>query len=134
MRHTANGTPLLVGYIATTDSEYDLGNARTLLAETLPAALVPRLVRVDELPVRTSGKCDRDALPWPPPESSGPDYDEAGDDIVAPLDEVEAALARIWCETVGLGVVSAESHFFDIGGDSLSATRVSILAREPAIG
>ena len=28
---------------------------------------MPRIVRVDELPTRTSGKVDRDALPWPPP-------------------------------------------------------------------
>ena len=32
---------------------------------TLPAALVPRLAQVDTLPTRTSGKIDRDALPWP---------------------------------------------------------------------
>ena len=33
--------------------------------ETLPAALVPLLAVVDELPVRTSGKVDKAALPWP---------------------------------------------------------------------
>ena len=30
-------------------------------------ALVPRLAVVDDLPTRTSGKIDRDALPWPVP-------------------------------------------------------------------
>ena len=34
-------------------------------ASAMPAALVPRLAGVDDLPTRTSGKIDRDALPWP---------------------------------------------------------------------
>ena len=65
VRRTASGTPLLVGYVASADPTFDIAKARTTLAETLPAALVPRLVLVDELPTRTSGKVDRDALPWP---------------------------------------------------------------------
>src|SRR6185369_28818 len=65
VRRTASGTPLLVGYIASADPSFDLSGARSALAEALPAALVPRLVLVDELPTRTSGKVDRDALPWP---------------------------------------------------------------------
>ena len=35
------------------------------LREVMPAALVPRLAEVPSLPTRTSGKIDRDALPWP---------------------------------------------------------------------
>ena len=66
VRRTASGTPLLVGYIASADPAFDLAAARTALAEALPAALVPRLVLLDELPTRTSGKVDRNALPWPP--------------------------------------------------------------------
>ena len=65
VRRTASGTPLLVGYVASADPSFDIARARATLAETLPAALVPRLVLVDELPTRTSGKVDRDALPWP---------------------------------------------------------------------
>lgn len=65
VRHTATGTTVLVGYLVSADPEFDLGEARARLATQLPASLVPRLVRVDELPTRTSGKVDRDALPWP---------------------------------------------------------------------
>ena len=70
VRRSATGTPLLVGYIASADPDFDVAAARAQLTETLPAALVPRLVLVDELPTRTSGKVDRDALPWPPPGAS----------------------------------------------------------------
>ena len=56
----------------TTDPDIWLAEERAwaALAESLPAALVPRLVLVDELPTRTSGKVDRDALPWPVPGSA----------------------------------------------------------------
>ncbi|MBB3603287.1 amino acid adenylation domain-containing protein [Mycolicibacterium sp. BK556] len=127
VRHTANGTPLLVGYIASAETEFDLPAARSLLAETLPAALIPRLVRLDELPVRTSGKVDRGALPWPPPDSAA--QEGIRDDLMAPRDEVEATLAKIWCETLGLEAVSIDDDFFELGGDSLLAARISIFAR-----
>ncbi len=44
---------------------FDVPAATARLRESLPAALVPRLAVVDTLPTRTSGKVDRDALPWP---------------------------------------------------------------------
>ncbi len=44
VRRTASGTPLLVGYVASADPDFDVSAARAALAESLPAALVPRLV------------------------------------------------------------------------------------------
>src|SRR5690606_20014214 len=64
VRTTAAGNNLLVGYV-TVDDAYDAASARDLLRERMPAALVPRLAVVDDMPTRTSGKVDRDALPWP---------------------------------------------------------------------
>ena len=66
----ASGTPLLVGYLTVTP-EFQRQEARAALAESLPAALVPLLAVVDDLPTRTSGKVDRDALPWPLPGAGG---------------------------------------------------------------
>ncbi|MEV1174495.1 amino acid adenylation domain-containing protein, partial [Nonomuraea sp. NPDC049784] len=64
VRTAGGGHQVLVGYIVT-EPGFDLGRARELLADSLPAALVPRLAPIGALPVRTSGKIDRDALPWP---------------------------------------------------------------------
>ena len=64
VRHTASGNSLLVGYVAT-DGTFDATDALARLRATMPAAMVPRLAPVDTLPTRTSGKIDRDALPWP---------------------------------------------------------------------
>ncbi|KGJ80848.1 hypothetical protein GY21_02460, partial [Cryobacterium roopkundense] len=63
---TPAGNHVLVGYIALTTTDaatFDRSLAMDRLREELPAALVPLLAIVDELPTRTSGKVDRAALP-----------------------------------------------------------------------
>ncbi|WP_371876023.1 amino acid adenylation domain-containing protein [Pseudarthrobacter sp. SSS035] len=65
VRTTAAGNQILVGYLAAADPDLDLAAARELLAESLPAPLIPLLTVVDSLPTKTSGKVDRHALPWP---------------------------------------------------------------------
>ena len=64
MRSTSSGNKLLVGYVAV-DATFDLDVATTGCARKLPDSLVPWLARVADLPTKTSGKIDRDALPWP---------------------------------------------------------------------
>src|SRR6201991_5000549 len=122
VRRTASGTPLLVGYIASADPTFDIATARTTLAETLPAALVPRLVVVDELPTRTSGKVDRDALPWPPP---GESEDEAPD-----LGGTMGWLAGLWRDVLAAAVDGPEADFFALGGGSLSAAQLVAALRQ----
>ena len=117
VRRTASGTPLLVGYIASADPNFDLAAARAELSHSLPAALVPRLVLVDEMPIRTSGKVDRDALPWPPPGASA--EDEAPD-----LGGTLGWLAGLWRDVLGAVVDGPEADFFALGGGSLSAAQL----------
>ena len=121
VRKTTSGTPVLVGYIASADPSFDLAAARAHLAESLPAALVPRLVLVDELPTRTSGKVDRDALPWPPP----------GDvpDVGAQLGGTMGWLAAQWQDILGAVVDGPEADFFALGGGSLAAAQMVVALR-----
>ena len=121
VRKTGSGTPVLVGYIASADPEFNLAAARAQLAEALPAALVPRLVLLDELPTRTSGKVDRDALPWPPP----------GDvpDVGVQLGGAMGWLAGLWTDVLGAVVDGPESDFFALGGGSLSAAQLVVALR-----
>jgi non-ribosomal peptide synthetase-like protein len=121
VRRTASGTPVLVGYIASADPSFDLAEARAHLAESLPAALVPRLVLVDELPTRTSGKVDRDSLPWPPP----------GDvpDVGSQLGGTMGLLAGQWQDVLGTVVDGPEADFFALGGGSLSAAQLVVALR-----
>ncbi|OJX97376.1 MAG: amino acid adenylation protein [Micrococcales bacterium 73-15] len=123
VRRNAAGTPLLVGYL-TVAGELDRQAARARLAQELPAALVPLLAVVDDLPTRTSGKVDRDALPWPLP---GAEADGPG---VAPEQEW---LAEQWEAVLGVSVASPDADFFDLGGGSLAAAQLvsRLRARRP---
>ncbi|MGO4445380.1 Pls/PosA family non-ribosomal peptide synthetase [Mycobacterium sp. 2YAF39] len=123
VRRTASGTPLLVGYIASADPSFDLSAARATLAEALPAALVPRLVLVDELPTRTSGKVDRNALPWPAP----------GEPIGADAPDLAGTmgwLAGLWRDVLAAPIEGPEADFFALGGGSLSAAQLVAALRQ----
>lgn len=120
VRTTKSGNQLLVGYLAVDDS-YDSETALALLRERMPAALVPRLAVVDDLPTKTSGKVDRDALPWPLPRTgAGP----------TGLSELQSWIADIWADVLGAEVTSPKDDFFDFGGGSLTAAQVVGRLRE----
>lgn len=126
VRTTEAGVPVLVGYLAVDpDIVFDRHAARAALAERLPAATIPLLAVVDELPVRTSGKVDRAALPWPLPGVDAP----AATDFSAD----EAWLAEQWQAVLGLPVTERRADFFDLGGGSLAAAQLvsRIRARVP---
>ena len=123
VRRTAAGTPVLVGYVASADPEFDIAAARAQLAARLPAALVPRLVRLDELPTRTSGKVDRDALPWPPP--GGGDAERTPE-----LGGTAQWLAGLWRDLLGATVMGPEADFFALGGGSLAAAQLVSALRD----
>ncbi|MGD8150943.1 Pls/PosA family non-ribosomal peptide synthetase [Ornithinimicrobium sp. Y1694] len=122
VRRTASGNQLLIGYL-TTDDSYDAETAQDLLRERMPAALVPRLAVVPDLPTRTSGKIDRDALPWPLPRS-GSQSDTSG------LSPLEAWIGEIWADVMGADVTSPKDDFFEAGGGSLTAAQIVGRLRE----
>jgi non-ribosomal peptide synthetase-like protein len=127
VRRTKSGTPLLVGYIASADREFDVTKARAALADSLPAALVPRLVLVDELPTRTSGKVDRDALPWPVDGGSGATDPDMGGTM--------GWVAGLWRDVLAAPVDGPEADFINLGGGSLSAAQLvaALRARYPQV-
>ncbi|MGD9961763.1 Pls/PosA family non-ribosomal peptide synthetase [Nocardioides sp.] len=120
VRSTASGNRLLVGYLTVSET-YDATSAMEVLRHRLPAALVPRLAVVDELRTRTSGKVDRDALPWPIAKSRV---------VSAGLVGTQAWIAEIWHDVLGAEVSSATDDFFDFGGGSLTAAQVVSRLRE----
>ena len=94
VQKTPGGESVLVGYVSLDDPDlgFDHQAAHDRLAETMPAALVPRICVMDELPIRTSGKVDKKALPWPLP---GVGVEAAG------LSPTEQWLAELWVDTLG---------------------------------
>jgi len=123
VRRTNAGNQILVGYIAV-DDNFDADTAKHSLRTTMPAALVPRLAVVDSLPTRTSGKIDRDALPWPLDTATNSSTADAA------LEGTAAWIAEIWLEVIGAVVIDDTNDFFDLGGGSLTAAQVVARLRE----
>jgi amino acid adenylation domain-containing protein len=99
---------------------------RGFVAERLPEPMVPAAyVFLSELPLNTTGKVDRLSLP-------APDWDAVAErpPYRAPRDELERALAALWGEVLSVGDPGLDDDFFQLGGDSLRASRVAIALEE----
>jgi len=117
-----DGETFLIGYIvfAAENGDHDLADVQNYLREQLPEYMVPhRFVVLAELPLNSSGKVNRAALP----DSA----EETAPMFIAPRNEQEEVVAKIWAEVLGVSKVGVEDNFFALGGHSLLATR--ILAR-----
>ena len=117
IRSTSTGNKILVGYL-TTKPDFDLSVAMDRLRAELPATMVPRLAEVDTLPTRTSGKIDRDALPWPVPTLR-----PVGQESVE-LEGTAKMVADLWLEVMGVVVATPKDDFFEAGGGSLTAAQL----------
>ncbi|PTJ83802.1 hypothetical protein BU055_06945 [Staphylococcus succinus] len=95
------------------DQEIDFETVKTELNQKLPDYMVPSyMTQIDELPVSSSGKLNRRALPEIKVESKV---------YVAPETETESMLASIFESVLNIGQVSTNDNFFEIGGHSLKA-------------
>ncbi|WP_082963952.1 non-ribosomal peptide synthetase [Mycobacterium sp. 852002-51961_SCH5331710] len=109
------GDKRLVGYIT---GDADPTQVRAQLSDRLPAYMVPTaVVLLDALPLTVNGKLDKRALP-------APEYAEC-DTYRSPRTAVEEILAGIFAQILGRERVGVDDSFFDLGGDSLSAMRVT---------
>ncbi|MFJ9773532.1 amino acid adenylation domain-containing protein [Kitasatospora sp. NPDC101157] len=95
---------------------------RRELAEDLPATMIPSaLVWVDRLPLKANGKVDRAALAARRGRSR-PDIEVP---YREPGDEVERRLTVLWQEILDVEPVGVDDDFFDLGGHSLTASRIT---------
>ncbi|MGB6244628.1 MAG: amino acid adenylation domain-containing protein, partial [Gordonia sp. (in: high G+C Gram-positive bacteria)] len=110
-------TALAAYLVAEPGAEIDVARVKELAGARLPSYMVPASIMVlDELPLTPIGKLDKDALPEP--------VIEVGE-YVAPDGPAEEAAARIFADLLGLDQVSVTDSYFDLGGNSLSATRAA---------
>jgi non-ribosomal peptide synthetase-like protein len=126
VRVTAAGNRVLVGYVTLQlGTVLDRPAAVGALRSSLPAALVPLLAVVDDIPTRTSGKVDRERLPWP--LASVP---AAGSSSSPGLTGTAGWLAGRWDRVLGTTVSDGGADFFEDGGGSLSAAQLVATLRE----
>ncbi|HKT02322.1 MAG TPA: amino acid adenylation domain-containing protein, partial [Rugosimonospora sp.] len=121
VREDRPGDRRLVGYLVPA-GPLDLDEVRRHLARQLPRYMLPSaLVTVDELPLTTSGKLDRKALPAP--------RREAATTSRPPRTSTEQALCDIFAAVLGTDTVGVDDDFFHLGGDSILATRLASQVR-----
>ncbi|HET9526113.1 MAG TPA: phosphopantetheine-binding protein, partial [Pyrinomonadaceae bacterium] len=105
----------LVGKQLPTASEW-----RTFLIQRLPEYMIPSLfVNLEALPLLPNGKVNRRALPIP--DSSRPELRRA---FAAPENPTQARLVELWTNVLAVNQVGIHDDFFELGGDSILATRL----------
>ncbi|WP_425567639.1 phosphopantetheine-binding protein [Salinactinospora qingdaonensis] len=83
----------------------------------LPSHMHPSaFVTLRSLPMTANGKVDRNALP--DPRQSGDGTEGSG------LSAVQAEIAAIWRQVLGVAEVDLDGDFFDLGGTSLTLVRM----------
>jgi amino acid adenylation domain-containing protein len=93
---------------------------REHVGKQLPDYMTPSAyVQMERFPLTPNGKVDRKALPAP----NLRDF-EAQAEYVAPRNETERKLARLWEETLGVSPISVTANFFELGGRSVLAARL----------
>ncbi len=126
-REDRPGDKRLVGYVILQSQEYptDSGSIvgrelQTFLRSKLPDYMIPSaFVMIDALPLTPNGKVDRQALPVP-------EYNrqESEDIFVAPRNELELQLTKIWERVLGVQSIGIRDNFFELGGHSLLAVKI----------
>ncbi|WP_346843014.1 amino acid adenylation domain-containing protein, partial [Rhodococcus sp. IC4_135] len=108
----------LVAYVVPqAGAEVDPAQVIESVSTFLTGYMVPDSVLVlDSIPLTTAGKTDIKALPSPVFESKV---------YQAPITTVEETVAQVFSEVLGVAQVGRDDDFFELGGNSLIATRVA---------
>jgi len=113
------GERWLAAYVVSGDGDTpDAGALRDWCAARLPAWMVPgAFTMLDALPLTSSGKLDRRALPDPGAPAATVEWE-------APATDTEREVAAVWREVLAVDRVGATDDLFHLGGHSLKATRI----------
>lgn len=97
---------------------------REYVGRYLPDYMVPSsFVALPELPLKTNGKVDLNALPAPATDVRESTADNQ------PIDLFERAVARIWRQVLKIDHISPDDNFFDKGGNSILAAELMAKVR-----
>lgn len=122
----------LSAYVTTSFGQsIDIEALKQTASSKLPAHFVPQeFAVVDEIPLTLQGKIDRKNIlhfDWQFSDDALPNTESSEDRFAPPSNDIEHMLAQIWQDVLGMGDVSVNDNFVEVGGDSLLSIR--ILAR-----
>jgi amino acid adenylation domain-containing protein len=113
----------LAAYVVAAGDPPDEGDLKAYVGDSLPAHMIPsRYVWLDELPVTSHGKIDRDALPAP--------LETVASEPVGrrPETSTEEATAAVVAELleIDLSEIGMDQNFFLLGGHSMLAAQMIV--------
>ena len=120
----ANSSHRLIAYLVFNKDGLktrNISEIRETLTGYLPAHMMPaQFIELDSMPLTTTGKPDRKALPAPDNERSAVSVPYA-----RPTTPFEEILCEIWREVLEYELVGIHDPFVDLGGNSLQALSIS---------
>jgi amino acid adenylation domain-containing protein len=117
-REREDGNKQLVAYVVPESGELDLAALRAHARTKLPGYMTPTVfVPLDSLPLTVNGKLDRAAMPEP-------DFDQVITSR-APETPLQQTLCEIFSSLLGVPEVGIDDSFFELGGQSLQAMRLT---------
>ncbi|WP_283188196.1 non-ribosomal peptide synthase/polyketide synthase [Pseudomonas sp. PMCC200344] len=120
LRENSVGEAWLVAYWSAHDDTLGNDGLTEHLRAQLPPYMVPAaFVCLERLPLNNNGKVDRKAL-----AAQELSWQADTQESIAPRNELEAAVAKVWAEVLGRDTVGVEDNFFTLGGHSLLATQI----------
>lgn len=116
------GKKRLVTYF-TSSQKADIQNILEFLSKKLVPYMIPdKLIELEEFPLTSNGKIDKKSLPTPIFESTS--------EYVKPKNETEKLLLKIFKSVLNLEKIGVTDSFFELGGDSLLAIKLTIYIYE----
>ncbi|WP_460972426.1 amino acid adenylation domain-containing protein, partial [Prescottella soli] len=113
------GDPILVSYVLpAAEHILDPAELTAQVRAALPDYMVPAAITIlDGIPLTPAGKLDRAALPTP-------DFGTRHTESRPPRTPTEEATAAVFAELLAVDHLGVDANFFDLGGNSLVATKV----------
>ncbi len=100
----------------------DTNDLAAHMGKSLAKYMIPSVfVQLDAIPMTANGKVDKKALPEPVVEAEERDY-------TAPKTELQKKLCSMFAYALGTDKVSITDNFFEIGGTSLTASKIAMKA------
>ena len=128
VREDEPGQKQLVAYVVPAgEKSVSAKELRVYLQTKLPGYMVPgAYMPLASLPLTASGKLDRKFLPKP-------EWQKLEQTYVAPRNQAEEILARIWGAVLKKERVGVEDNFFDLGGDSILSLQIVARAHDEGV-
>jgi amino acid adenylation domain-containing protein len=116
----------LIAYVVGGGEAATINKLRINARDQLPEYMIPsHFVLLDEMPLTPNGKVDRRKL-----SALEPGAVKSHLNHVEPRTTFEKKLARLWAEVLKVSQVSVHDNFFEVGGHSLLAMKLTSRIRE----